>query len=261
MIARKWDMKAMLKLILTSATYRQSSKIAQRRAPERRYADDPDNILLSRGPRFRVEAEAVRDIALTASGLLTQEIGGPSLMPPQPPGIWENSFSFYDTKERWRDAVGPERYRRGLYTYWRRTAPYPMELTFDLKSRDMCVAHRSRTNSPLQALNTLNDPVFFECAGRLGITAALEAKRLNIRAGIVYAFRACTSRVPNSREVETIEKVRRAALQAFQKDPSSAGKLLKTAGIVKKDELTVENAAWITVANTILNLDETITKG
>ncbi|HVT13856.1 MAG TPA: PSD1 and planctomycete cytochrome C domain-containing protein [Fimbriimonadaceae bacterium] len=250
-VAKKWDVKAMLRLIVTSETYKQSSRVT----PDL-LAKDPNNTLLARGPRFRAEAEMIRDIALTASGLLSEKIGGPSVMPPQPPGIWENSFSFYDTKERWKDATGPDRYRRGLYTYWRRTAPYPMALTFDLKSRDMCVAHRSRTNSPLQALNLLNDPVFLECAGRLGV------KMSQAKDGIVYGFRACTGRTPSAKEVAILEQVRRDALADFRRQGGAAtAEFLRAAGITAKEELTDQNAAWIAVANTILNLDETITKG
>lgn len=246
LIARKWDIKSLLRTIVTSATYRQSSKVAPALLKR-----DPYNVLLARGPRFRVEAEAVRDIALTASGRLTPTIGGPSVMPPQPPGIWENSFSFYDTKERWVDDTGPNRYRRGLYTFWRRTAPFPMELTFDLKSRDMCVAHRSRTNSPLQALNTLNDSLFFECAGALGQKIAVK--------GLVYGFRACTSRGPKASELSALTKLYSAALQRYQSDGDARKKLFEASGVkVAADEAKV--AAWIVVANTILNLDETITK-
>jgi hypothetical protein len=248
MIGRKWDVKAMLRLIVTSATYRQSSRITPKLLQK-----DPNNLLLARGARFRVEAEMVRDVALAASGRLTPTIGGPSVMPPQPPGIWENSFTFYDTKDRWVDETGPNRYRRGLYTYWRRTAPFPMALTFDLKSRDMCVAHRFRTNTPLQALNTLNDPLFVECAGKLGVTMA--------KRGLAYGFRACTSRAPKPSEVKALEELRKAAYARFSGDGPGAAKFLRAAGIAEKAQLTTQNAAWIVVANTILNLDETITRG
>ncbi len=251
MITRKWDMKAMLKLIVTSATYRQSSRVRPEIAKE-----DPYNILLSHGPRFRMEAEGVRDIALRASGRLSETIGGPSVMPPQPPGIWENSFSFYDTRERWVNATGPNRYRRGLYTYWRRTAPFPMAMTFDLKSRDSCTAHRSRTNTPLQALNTLNDPLFLECAGALGTRMSLAKTQ---EKAIAYGFQACTSRLPNEQEIGLIKKVYQAALAKYKADPAKATQFLKAAGVDKKEMRTVENAAWVVVANVLLNLDETIT--
>jgi len=245
-IARKWDIKGMLRLIVTSDTYMQSSRMT----PEAEKSD-PYNVLLARGPRYRVDGETVRDIALTSSGLLTSTVGGPSVMPPQPPGIWENSFSFYDTKDRWIDATGPNRYRRGMYTFWRRTAPYPMATTFDLKSRDMCISRRSRTNTPLQALNMLNDPVFVECAGRLGVTMA--------KKGLAYGFRACTSRSPKPNESALLEELRKEAQARYAKDQDAAAKLLKSAGIGNKQEISPENAAWVVVANTILNLDETIT--
>jgi len=245
LIAKKWDIKALLKEIVTSATYMQSSRVTADMEKK-----DPYNVLLSRGPRFRVDGETVRDIALTSSGLLSPTIGGPSVMPPQPPGIWENSFSFYDTKDRWVDATGSNRYRRGMYTYWRRTAPYPMAMTFDLKSRDMCVAHRSRTNTPLQALNTLNDPVFVECAGRLGVTMA--------KKGLEYGFRACTSRTPRDTETAVLRRLLASARQRYASDTAATQELLKSAGIVEKREITADNAAWVVIANTILNLNETI---
>jgi hypothetical protein len=250
-IAKKWNLKAMLRLIVTSATYRQQSVVK----PDL-LKMDPYNVLLARGPRFRVEAEAVRDVALAASGRLTPTIGGPSVMPPQPPGIWENSFTFYDTKDRWVDETGPNRYRRGLYTFWRRTAPFPMALTFDLKSRDTCQAKRGRTNTPLQALNTLNDPLFVECAGALGETMAQQGDETN---ALVYGFRACTSRRPTAAEIQVLGRLLQAARVHFRADPVSASALLKSARTEAKDPL--EAAAWTTVANTLLNLDETITKG
>jgi hypothetical protein len=253
LIARKWDVKAMLRLIVTSATYCQSA-----RASATLVKRDPNNLLLARGPRFRMEAESVRDIALRASGRLTPTIGGRSVMPPQPGGIWENSFTFYDTKDRWVDAEGPNRYRRGLYTYWRRTAPYPMSMTFDLKSRDMCVPSRSRTNTPLQALNTLNDPVFIECAGALGqkmATLGSDSK------GIEYGYLASVSRRPSAKEVATLQRLLAVARAKYQRDEAPAEALLKTARVNAESGKAAEVAAWTVVANALLNLDETITKG
>jgi hypothetical protein len=253
LIARKWDVKAMLRLIVTSATYRQSARSSAALVKR-----DPYNVLLARGPRFRMEAESVRDIALRASGRLIPIIGGRSVMPPQPGGIWENSFTFYDTKDRWVDAEGPNRYRRGLYTYWRRTAPYPMSMTFDLKSRDMCAPHRSRTNTPLQALNTLNDPVFIECAGALGQKMAGFGSDSK---GIEYGYLASVSRRPSAKEVATLQRLLAAARVKYRRDAGSAEALLKTARVNAKSGTAAEVAAWIVVANALLNLDETITKG
>jgi len=212
----------------------------------------------------------VRDIALKASGRLMPTIGGPSVMPPQPPGIWENSFTFYDTKDRWVDEEGPNRYRRGLYTFWRRTAPYPMALTFDLKSRDVCQVKRSRTNTPLQALNTLNDPTFVECAGALAqkmVYATDEAWRRGVpkvridEAGLTYGFRACTSRNPSPKELQTLVRLLKTSYERLSKDGAAALTLLKAARLTDKPELTTQNAAYTAVANALLNLDETVTKG
>ncbi len=241
-----WILKAMLRKIVTSATYRQSSQLTPAMA-----ARDPNNVLLARAPRYRVEAESVRDIALAASGLLNRKIGGKSVMPPQPPGIWENSFTFYDTKDRWLDATGPNRYRRGLYTFWRRTAPYPMALTFDTKSRDMCVATRSRTNTPLQALNTLNDPTFVEAAGALALQLSQK--------GVAYGFRSVTSRSPKATDLAALAALRKQARARYEKDPSAVTALMKAAGL--KNPGTPDLASWVLVASALLNLDEAVTRG
>ena len=191
-------------------------------------------------------------------------------MPPQPPGIWENSFTFYDTKDRWVDEQGPNRYRRGLYTYWRRTAPFPMALTFDLRNRDVCIPKRSRTNTPLQALNTLNDPIFVECAGALAknmVRATDDAWRRGTPkdkiddAGLTCGFRACTSRFPKPKELQALRKLLEASYQKMAADAEAAVKLLTAAKLTDKPELTTQNAAYTVVANALLNLDETIVRG
>lgn len=268
-----WNVKGMLRKIVTSKTYKQASS-----ADVALIAKDPQNHYLARGPRFRLDAEGIRDAALLSSGRLTPTVGGPSVMPPQPPGVWENSFTFYDTKDRWVDAEGPNRYRRGLYTYWRRTAPYPMALTFDLKQRDTCVATRSRTNTPLQALNLLNDPTFVECAGGLAeklaktahnalsrgpssaIVPAPDHSEAAIVEAIRYGFRSCTSRMPTEREVAVLESLYERALAQFEKDADAASNLLKAARTPDGEGEPAERAAWVAVANALLNLDETLTK-
>ncbi len=161
-----WSLKQLLKTIVMSSTYRQSSVIS-----ETKLAKDPQNRLLSRGPRFRMSAEMIRDQALAASGLLSYKIGGPSVMPPQPDGVWKSTYS----DRKWVNAEGEDRYRRGLYTYWKRTSPYPAMTTFDAGSGEVCLMRRVRTNTPLQALITLNDPAYFEAAGGAGI--AIESTR------------------------------------------------------------------------------------
>ena len=154
-----WSMKKMLRLIVTSATYRQSSDAT----PELE-EKDPYNLLLARGPRFRVPAEMVRDVALAASGLLSPKIGGPSVFPYQPEGVWDRPYN----DDKWEESKGEDAYRRSLYTFIRRTSPYPSWTTFDAPTREFCTVRRVRTNTPLQALTTLNDPAFFVAAQALG---------------------------------------------------------------------------------------------
>ena len=163
-VSRGWSLKEMHRLIVTSATYRQSSRVT----PEL-LARDPDNKLLARGPRLRLEAELVRDAALGASGLLSHKVGGPSVFPPQPAGVTaEGAYGALG----WKPSEGPDRYRRGLYTFSKRTAPFAMFTTFDAPSGEACVARREVSNTPLQALTLLNDAVFIECAQALGRLAA-----------------------------------------------------------------------------------------
>lgn len=251
-----WNVKALLKRIVMSATYRQSSHVTSALLEH-----DPQNRLLARGPRFRVDAETVRDIVLAVSGRLNPKIGGPSVMPPQPPGIWENSFAFYDTPERWKDDQSADRYRRGIYTYWRRTAPYPMALTFDTNSRDVCNAKRNRTNTPLQALNTLNDPVFIEAAGGLAQQIIAGSKRQTPSARAIYGFRLCLSRAPKPVEVKHLVNLYHHSRRRFEADTTAAQALIQQCRIEAKTIPPAELAAWILAANVLLNLDETITKG
>ncbi len=227
-----FDLRAIEKQVLCSATYRQSS-----RATPALLEKDPDNRLLARGPRFRVGAETVRDVALAASGLLAPAIGGPSVFPPQPGGIWENSFTIHDTQDRWQESTGDDRHRRGLYTFWRRTAPYPVQMIFDAPTRDVCTVARSRTDTPLQALATLNDPAFVEAADALGKRMAETPG--DDAAKIERGFRLCVARAPDAKE-------RGRLLE-----------LLVSARTARGDEA----AAFAVVANVLLNLDETLTKG
>jgi hypothetical protein len=250
-----WDMKAMHKKIVMSATYRQASN-----ATPQLLEHDPYNKLLARGPRFRVEAEMVRDIALAASGRLNEKIGGPSVFPPQPPGIWENSFGFqsFAGNQKWKDDENDSRFRRGLYIYWRRTAPYPSLQTFDLVSRDVCKVKRSRTNTPLQALTLLNDPVYVECSGGL-------ARRMMDCAGdeaakIGFGVRCCMGRAAKPVEIQKLAALRAEAISAYERDIKAAGDLLAKARLQTDAEKTKDLAAWVVVANVLLNVDETVTK-
>jgi Protein of unknown function (DUF1553)/Protein of unknown function (DUF1549)/Planctomycete cytochrome C len=252
-----WNVKNILRLIVTSATYRQSSRVT----PEL-LERDPYNKLLARGPRFRVDAEMVRDIALSASGLLNPEIGGPSVFPYQPAGVWDRPYS--DAK--WVTSKGSERYRRGIYIFIRRTAPYPSLLTFDAPTREFCTVRRPRTNTPLQALTTLNDPVFFEAAQAMAWRLEKQAGT-NPAARAAYGFRLCVSRKPTAAELAQILGFYRQELGYYRDHPQAAAQVAgRSAPAVASaapapvlgDE--AEAAAWTMVSNVLLNLDETITK-
>jgi hypothetical protein len=257
-----WQMKALHKLIVTSAAYRQTS-VATPLLVER----DPYNRLLARGPRFRMEAEMVRDTILAASGLLNLEIGGPSVFPPQPEGIWDIPYS----DEKWIPSTGEARYRRGLYVFIRRSAPYPSFLTFDATSRERCTVRRVRTNTPLQALTTLNDEAFFEAARALAARILREPSSVPVSAGgstggeelvlkrrATYAFRMALSRTPTSGEIDRIIASYKAHLEHFRTDRGSAESVVKDYEVGGTD--AGEQAAWTLVANALLNLDETLTK-
>ena len=238
-----WSMKQLLRSIVLSSTYRQSATVT-----ETQLAADPRNRLFSRGPRFRLSAEMVRDQALAVSGLLTRKLGGPSVMPPQPTGIWRSTYSGL----KWQNASGPDRYRRGLYTYWKRTSPYPAMLTFDAGSGEVCQIRRVRTNTPLQALVTLNDPAFVEAAGALSERMANKDGDLHER--LTRGFRLVLTRPPTDRELARLASLYQALQIEFADDRTSAEALVAAAGIQSGD------AAMIAVANVLLNLDETLMK-
>jgi hypothetical protein len=244
-LGRGTRLKPMHRLIVLSATYRQSSRVT----PELRERD-PYNRLLARGPRFRVEAEMVHDIALAASGLLSGKIGGPSVFPFQPDGIWDNPYS----DDYWRMSEGEDRHRRALYTFTRRTAPYPGLTVFDAPSREYCTARRVRTNTPLQALTTLNDPLFFEAARALAARTIKEAPSAAEQRA-AHAFRLCTARRPAPPELAPLLSFEEQQLARFRADPAAARAV---AGEESSDP--AELAAWTMVANVLLNLDETLTK-
>jgi hypothetical protein len=243
---RGWSMRAIHRLIVTSATYRQSSAVSP--ALEER---DPYNRLLARGPRFRVEAEMVRDAALAASGLLSPAIGGPSVFPFQPEGIWDMPYN----DDKWIESRGEDRYRRALYTFARRTAPYPGMLTFDAPSREVCTVRRVRTNTPLQALTVLNDPVFFEAAQALAARMIGEGGA-DPDSRVVYGFRLCVARRPKPEELRKIVGWFEKERGFFAQNPSEASKVAGAAQAAN----AAEAAAWTMVANVLLNLDETLTK-
>jgi len=255
-----WDVKALLKLMVTSGTYRQSSS-----ASAELVARDPENRLLARGPRFRLAAEFIRDGALAASGLLTDEIGGKSVNPYQPPGLWEELMSRGDgarfSAQTYVQDHGNDLYRRTMYTFWKRTSPPASLSTFDAPGREFCTVRRARTNTPLQALVLMNDPTYVEAARNLAERMLTEAGASD-EARITYAFRLAMARAPKAQEIAILRKVHDKELAIYQKDVESAKRLLNVGESSRNEKLDVSDfAAWSTVASVILNLDETITKG
>jgi hypothetical protein len=253
-----WDVRALIRLIVTSATYRQAAAVT----PELR-ARDPENRLLARGPRVRLQAEFIRDQALAVSGLLNREIGGRSVNPYQPAGLWQELASRADsgnwTAQVFVQSHGKDLYRRTMYTFWKRASPPPTLLTFDAPDRETCVVRRARTNTPLQALVLMNDPTYVEAARKLAERLMNEADSTERR--ITLAFRLSTARRPNERELAVLAKVFAAQHAAFSKDAEAARKLLSVGESARNDRLpAAELAAWTMVANVILNLDEAVTK-
>jgi hypothetical protein len=247
LVALKWKQKALHRLIVTSATYRQDAAASPALAEK-----DPYNRLLARGPRFRMEAEMVRDVALAASGLLSPAIGGPSVFPLQPDGIWDNPYS----DDAWQTSQGADRHRRGLYTFIRRTSPYPSFMTFDATSREFCTVRRVRTNTPLQALTGLNDEAFFEAARALALRVGTPG-RPTPRQRASLAFRLVTGRQPDEREVDAVVASYRRQLAHYRARPAEAARVMKAKA--PSPDLA-EQAAWTLVANALLNLDEALTK-
>lgn len=254
-----WDVRALQRWIVTSATYRQSSS-----APRAGVMEDPENRLLSRGPRFRLQAEAVRDLALQVSGLLRPRIGGASVFPYQPPGLWEELMSRGDndafTAQKYVQDHDEKLYRRSMYTFWKRTSAPANLTTFDAPDRQVCTVRRPRTNTPLQALALLNDPTYVEAARRLA--GRMLAADPDDRRRIAYAFRLATARLPTAAETELLLRLHQDQVARFRKDENGARRLLSV-GESALGPVTdpVDLAAWTMVASAILNLDETITKG
>jgi hypothetical protein len=246
LIARGFSMKALLKEIVMSATYRQSA-VASADA----LARDPDNRLFTRSPRLRLEAEQVRDQALAVSGLLSRKIGGPSVYPPQPEGVWQVVYS----GAAWNTPVGEDRYRRGIYTYLRRTSPYPSFIAFDSTSRETCTVRRIRTNTPLAALVTLNDPVYLECAQHLAIAARAHADDASaVRAMLERALGRAASDAEVARLAELVASERTRYAGRDELARHLAGKAAADSTDLARD------AALVAAANAILNLDDFLTK-
>jgi hypothetical protein len=253
-VRRGWSLKAAHRLIVTSATYRQASRVAPG-SPTK----DPENKLLARGSRVRLEAELVRDSALAAAELLSERIGGPSVFPPQPASVSEGSYGGMS----WKVSEGPDRFRRGLYTFSKRTSPFAMFSTFDGPSGEECIARREVSNTPLQALTLLNDAQFVEIAREL---AADTLRKLNGPPERIAQdlFRRCLVRPPDKSELSALVAFYSQTRTRFETDPADAKKIVSGAeqgasvDAVKFDPVPL--AAWTLVARGLLNLDEAITK-
>lgn len=256
-VKQKWDFKGLIRAIVSSALYRQSSaaNVEKRRL-------DPDNALFSRGARYRVEAEMLRDIQLAASGALTHRIGGSSAFPPQPVAIWEALFVANGYKS-WPESKDSDRYRRGLYTYVKRTALHPVMRNFDATNRTSCVVRRSRSNTPLAALTALNEKSSMEAAGGLACRMLDLPDQGGPPARIVHGFRLCVSRSPRDGEREALLKLYARVLETYTMDSQAATRLVESVFQVKPKRSwnNAELAAWIVVANTLLNMDATLSRG
>ncbi len=253
---QEWRLKKLHRLIVTSATYQQSSSVT----PEL-HEQDPYNRLLARGPRFRVEGEIVRDIALAASGLLNLQIGGPSVYPPAPAFLFMPPASF--RPKIWHEATVENRYRRAIYTFRYRSIPYPVLQTFDTPNADFSCVRRARSNTPLQALTTLNEPLFLEAAQALALKTLQEGGETNVTR-VTYAFRRCLARIPNEPEVDELLALLKKQTARFAQGWVSpwdiAGFEENQKPQLPADTTPVQLAAWTAVSRVLLNLDETITK-
>jgi hypothetical protein len=255
-----WSLKHIQRLIVSSATYRQSSHVTPQLVER-----DPANRLLARGPRYRVDAENVRDVALAASGLLNPTIGGPSVFPPAPEFLFQPPASY--GPKTWIMDTGPDRYRRALYTFRFRSVPYPMLQAFDAPIGETACARRSRSNTPLQALTTLNEPLFVECARALALKLLADGGTTDEQR-IAYAVRRCLSRDPKQDEQRVLSDFLDRQKARFKRDGADPWPLLASDGNAKQKLVAAlpvsttpgDLAAWTTVARVILILDATITK-
>ncbi|QDT36477.1 PSD1 and planctomycete cytochrome C domain-containing protein [Stratiformator vulcanicus] len=245
-----WSLKRLHKLMVTSATYRQSARVT----PEL-LEIDPYNEIYSHGPRSRLPAEFVRDNALAVAGLLSDKMHGPPVFPYQPKGVWNHTGV---ASNEWQTSTGEDQYRRGVYVYWRRTVPYPSFVNFDAPSREVCSLERSNSNTPLQALTLMNDPVYIEAAAGLARRILTEVDGNNSDR-IIRGFRLATSRRPSEPELRILTRRLDSAVEQFSKDPAAARQLAKKHE--RPENVSVDTfAAWTTVASILLNLDESISR-
>jgi hypothetical protein len=250
----KWDIKRLVKQIVLSSTYRQSAKVSKDKL-----ARDPDNTYLSRGPRFRIKAELVRDLVLESSGLLVKEVGGPSVKPYQPKGLWEAATSGRGVLATYKQDHGEALYRRGMYTFIKLTVPPPSMILFDASNRDQCEVKRPRTNTPLQALMMLNDPLVLEASRVLSQRLQKEGKDVNQQ--IEAAFRKIVCRKPDDEELDLLNKYYQEQLQYFTNKKLDAQKTLSEGEYPLDDKLDQnKTAALMKVISAIYNIEEVLTK-
>ena len=243
---QRWSMKAMHRLIVTSATYQQDSVMSDSLREK-----DPYNQFYARGPRFRMDAEMIRDSALKIAGLLDLRLYGPSVFPPQPQGLWDNLY----VQDTWITGQGTDRHRRGLYTFLKRLRPFPFYANFDAPSRETTCVVRNRSNTPLQALNLMNDTMFLEAARGLAKRMALEAGS-NIADRISHGFRLCLARTPLQEELDELLSLFQDQLNFLSTQGTTLPQSDKLTEAIDSHELT----AWTAVAQVLLNLDETISR-
>jgi hypothetical protein len=250
-VANGWDTKAMHRLIVTSSTYRQSSRITTQHLEV-----DPDNTLLARAPRGRLSAEQVRDNALAVAGLLSNDVGGKSVKPYQPKGLWEAQGAFQSYKQD----KGDKLYRRGIYVYWKRSTLYPSFEAFDAPTRLTCVVERAKTTTPLQSLVLLNDPVYVEAARFLGQRMLLEGGK-DVSTRLVFGFRLCTSRLPTDEELGILLRIHAEQKALFDGDEKAAKELIAVGDKKPDESLAIGDlATWTVMGSVLLNLDATIHK-
>lgn len=248
-----WSMKHVHKLIVMSATFRQSSRVTPKLL-----AADPENRLLARGPRFRLPAEFVRDNALRIAGVLSEKMYGPPIMPYQPDGLWK---AVGRNQPKWVTATDENRFRRGLYVVWKRGAPYPGFVNFDAPDRASCTVQRPRTNTPLQALTLLNDPAYAELSVALAQRILKESSSADINARLTLGFRLCTAREPSGRELAVLRRLHQQETAVIAANPALAKQRIQNLlpRLRDADLPADELAVWVAIANVLLNLDETIT--
>jgi hypothetical protein len=248
-----WDMHHLIRNIVLSATYRQDSRV-------RSALDDAENRLLARGPSFRLPAETIRDQALAASGLLIRKVGGPSVMPYQPLGVWEDLSAPPSHAETYQTSTGADLYRKSLYTYWRRAAIPPAMAVFDAPNREICSVERSHTNTPLQALVTLNDPTYIEAARHIA-ARVMKQESVDPEKQTALAVRLVLVRSAEVKELGLLKEVYQERLAHYQADPSAGEKLLAIGSSAVDASLDrIRLAAMTDVCHVILNLSETITR-